>query len=169
MASVSSVSSVSLSLSLLGPRAGAYRSPMDRRRFLEAGALGAAATLTPVGALLGAGPAAPTAASAAPPWARAAAQDFAFAEATVADLQAHMAAGRHSARAIAEAYLARIAALDHAGPTVRSVLEVNPEALAIADRLDAERRAGRVRGPLHGIAVLLKDNVAGSTVRRNWR
>jgi amidase len=87
------------------------------------------------------------------------AQDFAFAEATVADLQAHMAAGRHSARAIAQAYLARIAALDQAGPSVRSVIEVNPDALEIADRMDAERRGGRVRGPLHGIPVLLKDNV----------
>ena len=78
---------------------------------------------------------------------------------TVADLQTHMAAGRHTARAIAEAHLARIAALDHAGPEVRSVIEVNPEALDIADLLDAERRAGRVRGPLHGIPVLIKDNI----------
>jgi amidase len=127
---------------------------MDRRRFLETGALGAAAAaLAPVGAPLAAQPAG------APSWASAAAQDFAFAEATVADLQAHMAAGRHSARDIAQAYLARIAALDHAGPTVRSVIEVNPDALAIAERMDAERKGGRVRGPLHGVPVLLKDNV----------
>jgi amidase len=120
---------------------------MDRRRFLETGAFGAAATLAPFGA------------SVAPGRRPVAAQDFPFAEATVADLQAHMAAGRHSAREIAQAYLARIAALDHAGPSVRSVIEVNPDALAQADAMDAERRTGRVRGPLHGVPVLLKDNV----------
>jgi amidase len=129
---------------------------MDRRRFLGTGAFGAAALAT--GTSLPAQPpagAAPAAANAG----AAAAQDFAFAEATVADLQGHMAAGRHSARDIAQAYLARIAALDHAGPTLRSVIEVNPDALEIAERMDAERRGGRVRGPLHGIPVLLKDNV----------
>ncbi len=78
-------------------------------------------------------------------------------EATVAELQAGMAAGRFTARQLAEAYLSRIAALD---PSLRSVLEVNPEALAIADDLDAERRAKGARGPLHGIPVLLKDNLA---------
>jgi amidase len=78
-------------------------------------------------------------------------------EATVADLQGRMAAGRLSARALAEAYLARIAAID---PRLRSVVEVNPDALAIADALDVERREKGARGPLHGIPVLLKDNVA---------
>src|SRR5574342_321078 len=78
-------------------------------------------------------------------------------EATVAGLQAGMAAGRFTARRLAEAYLARIAAVD---PKLRSVLEVNPDALAIADALDAERREKGPRGPLHGIPVLLKDNVA---------
>ncbi|HYQ80263.1 MAG TPA: amidase [Anaeromyxobacteraceae bacterium] len=78
-------------------------------------------------------------------------------EATVAELQAGMAAGRFTARQLAEAYLSRIAALD---ASLRSVLEVNPEALAIADALDAERRAKGARGPLHGIPVLLKDNLA---------
>ena len=127
---------------------------MDRRRFLGTGALGAASLA--VGPLAGAATPAPATGPLAP---SPPAQDFAFAEATVADLQAHMAAGRHSARAIAQAYLARIAALDQAGPSVRSVIEVNPDALEIADRMDAERRGGRVRGPLHGIPVLLKDNV----------
>lgn len=129
---------------------------MDRRRFLGTGALGAAALAA--GRPLAAHPPDAHPPDAHPP-ASPAAQEFEFAEATVADLQAHMAAGRHDARAIAQAHLARIAALDHAGPTVRSVIEVNPEALAIAERMDAERRAGRVRGPLHGIPVLLKDNV----------
>src|SRR5512137_427796 len=79
------------------------------------------------------------------------------AEASIAELQAEMAAGRLTARGAAEAYLARIAALD---PRLRSVVEVNPDALALADALDAERRERGPRGPLHGIPVLLKDNVA---------
>jgi amidase len=79
------------------------------------------------------------------------------AEASIAELQAEMAAGRLTARGVAEAYLARIAALD---PRLRSVVEVNPDALALADALDAERRERGPRGPLHGIPVLLKDNVA---------
>jgi amidase len=76
-------------------------------------------------------------------------------EATVAELQAAMQRGALTARALAEAYLARIAALD---PQLHSVLEVNPDVLAIADALDAERNATGARGPLHGIPVLLKDN-----------
>jgi len=84
---------------------------------------------------------------------------FEFDETTVADLQGRMASGELTARRVAEAYLARIAALDRQGPELRSVIETNPEALAIADGLDAERRAKGPRGPLHGIPVLVKDNV----------
>ena len=71
-----------------------------------------------------------------------------------------MTSGRDTARSLAEKYLARIDAIDRNGPALRSVIETNPEALAIADRLDAERKAGRTRGPLHGIPILLKDNIA---------
>jgi len=78
------------------------------------------------------------------------------AEADVTALQSAMAAGTLSAVAITEHYLARIALLD---PALRAVLEVNPDALAIAAALDAERQAGQVRSPLHGIPVLLKDNI----------
>ena len=77
-------------------------------------------------------------------------------EATVADLQAAMASGARTARALTESYLVRIEEVD---PTLRSVLETNPDALEIADAMDAERRSGRVRGPLHGIPVLVKDNL----------
>jgi amidase len=78
-------------------------------------------------------------------------------EATVADLRDSMAAGRTTSRAIVQAYLDRIARLD---PSLRSILELNPDALSIADGLDGERRKGATRGPLHGIPVLLKDNVS---------
>jgi amidase len=80
-------------------------------------------------------------------------------EASIAALQARLAAGALTAEALARACLARIAALDAAGPALRAVIETNPDAIALARQLDAERAAGRVRGPLHGIPVLLKDNL----------
>jgi amidase len=85
---------------------------------------------------------------------------FDLEEATIRDLQDRMGSGHDTARSLAEKYLVRIEAVDRGGPTLRSIIEINPDALTIADRLDAERRAGRVRGPLHGIPVLLKDNIA---------
>jgi len=84
---------------------------------------------------------------------------FELDEATIAGLMRDQQAGRYTARRIAEEYLARIQALDRNGPSLQSVLELNPDALAIADALDAERQAGRLRGPLHGIPVLIKDNI----------
>src|SRR5687768_4738358 len=83
-----------------------------------------------------------------------------FAEATIDELQRRMAAGELTARALTAAYLERIEAIDRGEPKLNSVIEVNPEALAIAEKLDAERAAGRVRGPLHGIPILIKDNIA---------
>jgi amidase len=80
-------------------------------------------------------------------------------EVTIAALQEAMTAGRFSARELAAMYLARVEAIDRDGPRVNSVIEVNPDALAIAETLDQERAAGRVCGPLHGIPVLLKDNI----------
>jgi amidase len=81
-------------------------------------------------------------------------------EATLADLQQRLAAGQETARSLAEKYLARIAALDRGGPALQSVIELNPDALSIADALDRERREKGPRGPLHGIPVLVKDNIA---------
>ncbi len=77
-------------------------------------------------------------------------------EVTIAELGVRLDSGELSARALAETYLARIEAIDGA---LRSVVEVNPDVRGIADALDAERRAGRVRGPLHGVPVLVKDNL----------
>lgn len=80
-------------------------------------------------------------------------------ERTISELQQQMAAGQLTARQLTEAYLARIAGLDQAGPRLNSVIETNPDAVEIADRLDRERAAGQVRGPLHGIPILIKDNI----------
>ena len=80
-------------------------------------------------------------------------------DADIATQQARMTAGDFDSHALVAAYLARIAALDRRGPRLQSVIELNPRALEDADALDAERRAGHVRGPLHGIPVLLKDNI----------
>jgi amidase len=80
-------------------------------------------------------------------------------EATIDQLQADMAAGRYTARQIAEGYLTRIESIDRSGPTLRSIMETNPDALAIADALDRERRDKGPRGPLHGIPIVLKDNI----------
>src|SRR3954464_9844575 len=84
---------------------------------------------------------------------------FPLEEATVAQLQDWMSSGRYTARQIAELYLQRIEALDRGGPHLASVIELNPDALAIADALDAERKSKGARGPLHGIPVLIKDNI----------
>ena len=84
---------------------------------------------------------------------------FELEEATIAELQAGMSSGRMTSRSITQQYMARIEELDRKGPSLRHVLEINPDALSIADSLDRERKSGRVRGPLHGIPILLKDNV----------
>jgi amidase len=120
---------------------------LSRRSFLQ---YGAAALAAPVAGRVGARDRAPARVPPAPP-------EFDLDEATIAQLQEAMRSGSRTARAITSAYLARIAELD---PQLHAVIETNPEALAIADRLDGERKAGRVRGPLHGIPVLVKDNIA---------
>lgn len=85
--------------------------------------------------------------------------EFRWAEKSIAELQAEMAAGRVTSEQLVRDYLARIAEIDRAGPRLNAVLELNPDALALARASDAERRAGRVRGPLHGVPVLVKDNL----------
>jgi amidase len=88
-----------------------------------------------------------------------AAGSFELDEKTIAELQEAIKSGSLTARSIAEKYLSRIAAIDKQGPRLNSVIEINPDALSIADALDAERKAKGPRGPLHGIPVLLKDNI----------
>ncbi len=122
-----------------------------RRRFLQTSLLGgASAVLLPAFAAPGGSAPPPT----APPVAA-----FELDETTTGDLQQGMASGKFTARSLAEKYLARIAAVDQHGPAVNSVIELNPDALALADALDRERKEKGVRGPLHGIPVLIKDNI----------
>lgn len=85
--------------------------------------------------------------------------DFELNEVTIQMLQSSMVDKSRSARSIAEQYLKRIAEVDKMGPQLNAVIELNPDALAIADEMDKERAAGKVRGPMHGIPVLIKDNI----------
>ena len=71
-----------------------------------------------------------------------------------------MQSGQDTSRSLVDKYLARVETIDRSGPSLHSVLEANPDARTIADQLDAERKGGRIRGPLHGIPVLIKDNIA---------
>jgi amidase len=87
------------------------------------------------------------------------AQPFELDEIGVAALQEGMSSGKFTAHSIAQKYLERIAAIDKQGPAINAVIELNPDALPIADSLDAERKSIGVRGPLHGIPVLIKDNI----------
>ena len=84
---------------------------------------------------------------------------FELDEVTIAELQQGMKSGKYTARSIAEKYLARIDAIDKKGPAINAIIELNPDALAIADTMDKERKSGKVRGPLHGIPILIKDNI----------
>lgn len=118
---------------------------MQRRHFLQA---------TAAGGLAGAAAAAPRAAVAPLD------ADFEWLEASVAELGRAMDDGRTTAAKLVEAYTARIAAIDASGPTLRSIIELNPDAPAIAERLDRDRAAGGRRGPLHGIPLIVKDNIA---------
>jgi amidase len=85
--------------------------------------------------------------------------EFELNELSVAQLQDGMSAGRYTSRRLVELYLQRIEQIDAAGPRLRSVIETNPDAITIAEALDAERKAKGARGPLHGIPVLIKDNI----------
>jgi amidase len=119
------------------------RSPRSRRRFLQIGAQATAfAILSPSTRTRARAEAA-----------------FQLEEATIKQLQDAQSSGAQTARSLAEAYLKRIDELDKRGPAINSIIELNPDALDIARQLDAERKAGRVRGPMHGIPVLIKDNI----------
>jgi amidase len=84
---------------------------------------------------------------------------FSLSEITVDELQQKMQAGEYTSHAITEMYLDRISAIDDEGPSLNSIIELNPDALAIADAMDQERKNGKIRGPLHGVPILIKDNI----------
>src|SRR3989442_601891 len=85
--------------------------------------------------------------------------DIDLQKATIPELQSEMAAGRLTSADLVRVFEARIAAYDKTGPKLNAVREMNPHALAQAEALDAERATGHVRGPLHGIPIMLKDNI----------
>ena len=126
----------------------------NRRSFLKTTVIGGtAATLTPLYPALGA---AREIVSAAP------APDikpFELDEITISDLQGGMKSGKFTARSLVEKYSARIEEIDKHGPAINSIIELNPDALSIADTLDEERKAKGPRGPMHGVPVLIKDNI----------
>jgi amidase len=84
---------------------------------------------------------------------------FELDEVTIAELQSGFASGKYSAHNLTEKYLSRISEIDQHGPMLNSIIELNPDALAIADALDKERKEKGARGPLHGIPVVIKDNI----------
>ena len=129
------------------PMSPADKARLSRRQLLQ---LGVATGVVAAGSHAYASPA-PTAAGAGD-----AGVPFPLEEATLEDLQKRMQRGEETARSLTEKYLGRIRLLD---PMLHAVLETNPDALAHADALDAERRGGSTRGPFHGIPVLLKDNI----------
>jgi amidase len=123
-------------------------SSLSRRNFLQTSLIGTAALLPTVAARAPASATADTAPT-----------SFELNELTLDDLQVRMSLGKLSSRSLVEKYLARIDAVDKHGPTVNSVIEINPDALSIADALDRERKEKGTRTPLHGIPVLIKDNI----------
>ena len=121
-------------------------SNLNRREFIGAGAMGTAAacrTEPPPDAEMNL--------PSVPP--------FELDEVSILELQRRMDSGQETARSITEKYLRRIEEIDGRGPSLRSVIEINPDALTIADALDRERREAGARGPLHGIPILIKDNI----------
>ena len=125
----------------------------SRRKFLQKALVTSAAAVTYPA--LGAGRATTPAAKAA----AAEIKPFELEEITIPELQEGMKSGRFSARSLVEKYTARIEEIDKRGPAVNAIIELNPDALSVADALDQERKAKGPRGPLHGVPMLIKDNI----------
>lgn len=132
---------------------------LDRRAFLGHAAVLGAAVAGGMKLPGSAGGAALASSPSVPGRAAPAIAPFELEEVTVAELQAGMSSGRYTARHVVELYLGRIAAMDRTGVSLQSIIETNPDALTRAEELDRERAANGARGPLHGIPVLLKDNI----------
>jgi amidase len=123
---------------------------MKRRKFLQSAAFGSA--------LVAGNPTAPLASTntVTPEYSP---KEFDLEEMTISDLQDQMKSGKFTAHSLARKYIERMSDVDRSGPKINSVIEINPEAIVIAEALDQERRQGRLRGPLHGIPILIKDNI----------
>jgi len=137
------------------PRTEGGNSTISRRGFLKTAAAGGALLAALPGSIAQSGQPAPgnaPAPHAAPP-------PFELEEKTIGELADAMRSGTLTARSITESYIERIGSVDRDGPALRSVIELNPDAVAIAESLDRERKAKGPRGPLHGIPVLIKDNI----------
>lgn len=132
-------------------------SKTSRRKFLRAGA--SATLATAAYPALGAARVIDRAAASSEGASKKSTSDFELDEITIDSLQKAFAAGQYSSRSVTEKYLARIQEIDKAGPMLNSVIEVNPDAIKIAEELDAERKSKGARGPLHGVPVLIKDNI----------
>ena len=130
---------------------------LDRREFVKLGGVGVAAVVTAGTTACAPDTAAVRGSADAAPWWTT--ETFELEEATFAGLLDDMASGRRSAVEITRLYLDRIAAVDRDGPKLRAIIETNPDALDIARQLDQERADGNLRGPLHGIPIVVKDNI----------
>jgi amidase len=125
-----------------------HHAQLTRRSFLGSAALAGAAAIAPHEL---------TRENAAPP--RSEVEPFELDEITVTELQEGMKSGKFTARSLTRKYLERIAEIDKHGPAIHAVIEINPDALSIAASLDEERKSKGLRGPLHGIPILIKDNI----------
>jgi amidase len=125
---------------------------MNRRKFLETSALGYALAITQPASAIAARDFSPDHLPSPP-------KDFELEEITITELQDGMKSGRFTARSLVKKYLDRIDDIDKHGPAINSVIEINPDAISIAEGLDRERKEKGARGPLHGIPILIKDNI----------
>lgn len=124
---------------------------MKRRNFLQTTAVSCALAITKPASILGELTSPPQ------PWYSP--DSFELDELTISDLEQGLTSGKYTAKSLVRKYLARIEDVDKSGPGINSIIEINPEAEAIAETLDQERKAKGPRGPLHGIPILIKDNI----------
>jgi amidase len=125
---------------------------MKRRAFLEASTLASILAITKPASLLASEASSPAHLPSPP-------KEFELEELTISELQDGMKSGKFTARSLVRKYLDRIDEIDRHGPAINSVIEINPDAVAIAEALDRERKEKGARGPLHGIPILIKDNI----------